>query len=95
MGLSSHQSAKMKIERLQELLSRASMAHSITFFKIGMDEYREILKDAMRYVWLRDEAKSCVSAAPLVFMADRVGHPGCVINGDTLDRSIDQVIRDT
>lgn len=42
-------------EHLQELIARASMAHRAVILPESMDEYREILLLALRYLELWDD----------------------------------------
>jgi hypothetical protein len=42
----------MTITKLQEYINRVSMAESLTLEGEALEEYREIIKDAMRYRFL-------------------------------------------
>ena len=58
----------------------------------GRAEYDALVRDAMRYRWLRDVAPHFRFDAPLVFMTNPRGFPGSALEDADLDTAIDAVL---
>ena len=55
----------------------------------GRAEYDALVRDAKRYRWLRQDARTVEIEAPLVFMANDHAAPGVILEWRALDAAID------